>query len=184
MILQKWKWLKIYKNPNSWLRFQYQENYINPITDLRIQECDYYKEYLLIPKKLYDDGYRPVKILKFKNNTNNIKDCPKIAQEERSFPKLDKDYIIAPIEYDTKYYLNLPNNKKAVILLICRKTLFLPLREVILQKNKEKRIINLVFLDINPLIFINIYLKYWIHTQIKNHQTKLYLYFVSQKEYR
>ena len=133
------KWLKIYKNPNSWLRFQYQENYINPITDLRIQECDYYKEYLLIPKKLYDDGYRPVKILKFKNNTNNIKDCPKIAQEERSFPKLDKDYIIAPIEYDTKYYLNLPNNKKAVILLICRKTLFLPLREVILQKKQGEK---------------------------------------------
>ena len=137
--LKNEKWLKIYKNPNSWLRFQYKEDYINPITDLRIQECDYYKEYLLIPKKLYDDGYRPVKILKFKINSNNIKDFPKIAQEERSLPKLDKDYIIAPIEYDTKYYLNLPNNKKAVILLICRKTLFLPLREVILQKKQGEK---------------------------------------------
>ena len=133
------KWLKIYKNPNSWLRFQYQENYINPITDLRIQECDYYKEYLLIPRKLYDQGYRPVKILKYKNNTNNIKDCPKIAQEERSLPKLDKENILASIEYDTKYYLNLPNNKKAVILLICRKTLFLPLRDVIIQKKQGEK---------------------------------------------
>ena len=148
------KWLKIYKNPNSWLRFQYQEDYINPITDIRIQECDYYKEYLLIPKKLYDDGYRPVKILKFKNITNNIKDCPKIAQEERSLQKLDKDYIIAPIEYDTKYYLNLPNNKKAIILLICRKTYFLPLREVIIQKKQgEKNYKFAIFRHKSPYIY-------------------------------
>ena len=137
--LKNEKWLKIYKNLNSWLRFQYKEEYINPITDIRIQECDYYyKEYLLIPRKLYDDGYRPVKIIKYKSNNNNIKDCPKITQEERSLPKLDKDYVIAPIEYDIKYYLNMPNNKKAVILIICRKTLFLPLREVIIGEKNFK----------------------------------------------
>ena len=134
------KWLRIINNPNSWLRFQYTENYTNPITDIRIQECDYYtQEYLLLPRYLYENGYRPVKITKYQNQTNNIKDIPKIIPEERTLTKLDKDYVLVPVENDAKFSLSLPTKKSAALLLVCRKVIFLPLKEVIIQKKPEQK---------------------------------------------
>ena len=130
-------WLRVLNNPNFWLRFQYVDNYTDPITDLRLCECDYYsKEWLLMPKNLYDNGYRPIKLIKYQNITNNIKDFPSISPEERNFNKLDDKHILIPSHYNSKCSLNLPTKKKGLLLLISRKTIFLPLRKVIMQRTK------------------------------------------------
>ena len=36
------KWIKILNNPYCWIRYQYETNYISPITHLQIFECDIY----------------------------------------------------------------------------------------------------------------------------------------------
>ena len=133
------KWLRVINNSNFWVRFQYTNNYTNPITDLRIQQCDYYnEEYILLPRNLYENGYRPVKLTVYENISNDIKDIPEVPMEERSFKKLDEKYVLVPAKYNAKYSLNLPAKKKAALLLICRKTVFLPLKEVVLQKKREE----------------------------------------------
>ena len=139
------KWLRILNSPNSWLRFEYCDDYLEPITDLRIAECDYHSsnKYILLPRKYYEEGYRPVKIMKHENTTNNIKDIPIISVEERSFPKLDERYILIPSEYNSKFSLNLPTKKKAALLLVCRKTCFLPIKSV---SKKNLKINHICFL--------------------------------------
>ena len=131
-------WLKVINSTNYWIRLQYTDSYTDPITDLRICETNYYsEEYLLLPRNLYNNGYRPVKITKCENNINDIKDFPNVAQEERSFQLLDDKYLLIPSEYNSKTSLNLPSRKKAAFLLINRKTCFLPLLNIILQKNNN-----------------------------------------------
>ena len=133
--LSNQKWLRILNTSHFWLRFQYSDNYENPITNIRIYECDYYsKDYLLLSMNLYNNGYRPIKSINYESSSNDIKDFPKIAQEESFFPKLDSKYVLIPSEYNSKNSLNLPTPKKAALLLICRKTIYLPLKEVIFQK--------------------------------------------------
>ena len=130
-------WLKVLNNQNVWLRFKYVDNYTDPITDLRLCECDYYSnEWLLMPRNLYSNGYRPIKIIKYQNITDNIKDFPPISPEERSFNKLDDKHILIPSKYNAKNYLNLPTKKNGLLLLISRKTIFLPLKKVIIQRSK------------------------------------------------
>ena len=135
------KWIRVLNSPNSWLRFEYSDHYLEPITDLRIAECDYHSSnnYILLPRKYYQEGYRPVKLIKHENTTNNIKDIPRISQEERSFQKLDERYILIPSEYNSKFSLSLPTKKKAALLMVSRKTYFLPIKAVIIQKNKENK---------------------------------------------
>ena len=140
--LKNEKWLKTLNNANCWIRFQYENSYINPITDLQIQECDIYgKEYLLLPKKLYDEGYRPIPIIShiFKDKNINIKEIPGIIPEQRSFPKLDSNNILLPIFYNCKNILGLPSKKLGVVLLINRKTKFLPLKQIIMQKRPGEK---------------------------------------------
>ena len=140
--LKNEKWLKTLNNANCWIRFQYENSYINPITDLQIHECDIYgKEYLLLPKKLYDEGYRPIPIIShvFKDKNINIKEIPGIIPEQRSFPKLDSNNILLPIFYNCKNILGLPSKKLAVVLLINRKTKFLPLKQIIMQKRPGEK---------------------------------------------
>ena len=133
------KWLRVLNTSNFWVRFSYINNYDDPITDLRIQLSDYYSEkYLLLPRNLYDNGYRPVKLTEYQNITNNIKDFPEVEREERSFPKLDDKFVLVPAEYNSKDPLNLSIKKRAVLLLISRKTIFLPLKDVIIQKRKDQ----------------------------------------------
>lgn len=133
------KWLRVLNTSNFWIRFSYINNYTDPITDLRIQLCDYYSEkYLLLPRNLYENGYRPVKLTKYQNITNNIKDFPDVAREERTFPKLDDKFVLVPAEYNSKNPLNLPTKKSGALLLISRKTIFLPLKDVIMQKKKDQ----------------------------------------------
>jgi hypothetical protein len=69
------KWIRVLNSPNSWLRFEYSDHYLEPITDLRIAECDYHSSnnYILLPRKYYQEGYRPVKLIKHENITNNLK---------------------------------------------------------------------------------------------------------------
>ena len=137
-------WLRVLNSPNFWLRFQYTDTYTDPITDLRIVECEYHSSnnYILLTRKLYLEGYRPVKLTKHENTTNNIKDIPLITQEEKTFQKLDNKYILIPSEYNSKFSLNLPIKKKAALLLVCRKTCFLPLKSVIMQKNPDNKSYN------------------------------------------
>ena len=100
-------WLKVLNNQNVWLRFKYVDNYTDPITDLRLCECDYYSnEWLLMPRNLYSNGYRPIKIIKYQNITDNIKDFPPISPEERSFNKLDDKHILIPSKYNSNNYFN------------------------------------------------------------------------------
>ena len=133
------KWLRILNNSNYWIRFQYTNNYTNPITDLRIHQCDYYQEkFILLPRNLYDNGYRPVQLTIYENMSNDMKDIPEVTKEERSFKKLNDKFVLIPAKYNHKHSLNLPAKKEAVVLLICRKTIFLPLKEVVLQKQKEQ----------------------------------------------
>ena len=131
------KWIKIPNSTNYWLRYEYIDSYIEPITDLRIHECDFFSDkYLLLPRNLYDIGYRPAKLTKFDNTSNDINDFPKIVHEERSLSQLNDKYVLVPLEMDSKSKLNILNKKKFPILLICRKPIFLPLKEIIVQKNK------------------------------------------------
>ena len=130
------KWSKIIKTENCWIRFQYSNIYIDPITDFKILQCEIYSsKYLLLPKTVYNIGYRPVKIIKYDNIVSNIKDLPKISEEERTFPSLDNKYVVVPYEYDCKLILNLPTKKKAAMILICRKTTFLPIKTIIFKDN-------------------------------------------------
>ena len=132
------RWIKL-NTSNYWLRLEYSDNYTDPITDLRIQECDYYlEENLLLPLNLYQNGYRPIKIIKYENLTN----IPKINQEEISFPKLNDKYVLIPSYYNSNIPLNIINNKKATVILICRKTIFLPLKDIIIQKKQGQNFIS------------------------------------------
>ena len=139
------KWMRILNNQNVWLRFQYEVSYIEPITDLKIQECDLYnKDYLILSKDLYDEGYRPIPVmyLNFKNINIDFKSIPNIKPEQRSFPKLDKKSILIPIKYNIKHILNLPCKKPVAIILINRKTKFLPLKQVDLNINISQKSFN------------------------------------------
>ena len=119
-------WLRVINSPNFWLRFQYTDYYTEPITDLRISECDYHSSdnFILFSRKLYQEGYRPVKLTKHENTTNNIKDIPLISQEERTFQKLNDKYILIPSEYNCKISLNLPTKKKLLYFLYVGKLIF------------------------------------------------------------
>ena len=131
------EWKKILNNQNVWLRFQYESSYDDPITDLKIQECDLYnKDYLLLSKDLYDEGYRPIPVmyLNFKNINIDFKSIPNIKKEQRSFQKLDNNNVLIPINYNIKNIFNLPSKKPTAIILINRKTKFLPLKQVDFNK--------------------------------------------------
>ena len=136
------KWFKILNNTNCWIRFQYESRYINPITDLILHECDSYgKDYLLLPKKLYDEGYRPVPIIYYNNAIKNIdmEYMPKIIEEQRSFQKFDSFNVLIPMNYNCKTLMNLPSKKLGVVLLINRKTKFLPLKQLIIQRRPGEK---------------------------------------------
>ena len=136
------KWIRLNAS-NIWLRLHYSDCYTDPITDLRFQECDIYSDgNLLLPSNLYKNGYRPIKIIKYENATNNIKDAPKINQEEITFPKLNDKFVLVPSEYNTKIFFNLQNNKKASLILICRKTIFLPIKDIIFQQKQGQNSFN------------------------------------------
>ena len=76
------KWAKITKGQNCWIRFQYSDIYIDPITDFKVKQCDFYSnKYILLPKSLYNFGYRPIRIIKFEDNVNDINQLPKISEE-------------------------------------------------------------------------------------------------------
>ena len=140
--LKNEKWFKIL-NSNCWLRFQYETSYIDPITDLLIHECETYEDkYLLMPIKLYDEGYRPVRIMfhKFNNKNISIRDIPNIVAEERSFKRSNNSmYAIIPMNYNCKNILGLQKKKLGVLILINRKTKFLPIQQIIFQKKPEEK---------------------------------------------
>ena len=141
--LKNEKWFKISNTSNCWIRFQYETIYSNPITDLRIYECDTYgNQYLLLPKKIYDQGYLPVPVMShnFNNKNIDIKEIPNIIPEERHFKKSENLlYICIPINYNCKNILGLQIKKGGLLLLISRKAKFLPLKQVILQKRPEEK---------------------------------------------
>lgn len=118
------KWIKILNNPYCWIRYQYETNYISPITHLQIFECDIYnKEFLLLPKNLYDDGYRPAPITYYysKNNKLDFREIPRVTFDRTSFNKLDKYNILIPMKYNCKNVFGLHNKNKGALLLINRK---------------------------------------------------------------
>ena len=135
------KWIKISPNSNGWLRMEFDSTYIEePITDLQLLECDTYgNDYLLLPIKLYEDGYRPINITNYifkKNNIFDIRAIPKIMKEQTILKKLENSlYVLIPMKYNCKNILNLPSKKAGIVFLISRKTKFLPLKRVALQKN-------------------------------------------------
>ena len=134
------KWAKITKGQNCWIRFQYSDIYIDPITDFKVKQCDLYSnKYILLPKSLYNFGYRPIRIIKFEDNVNDINQLPKISEEERAFPSLDNKYIVIPIEYDCNSILNFNTKKKAAIILICRKISFLPIIKIFFTNNQNSQ---------------------------------------------
>ena len=125
------KWKRITNIKNCWMRFQYDLSYINPITDLKLEDCDIYdknKDYILLSKDLYDQGYRPVPCMNIK--IKNINEIPKIKPEQRSFQKLDSNWVLIPSYYNCKNILKPQSKKSTVILLINRKIKFLPLKQV------------------------------------------------------
>ena len=134
------KWIKILNNPYCWIRYQYETNYISPITHLQIFECDIYnKEFLLLPKNLYDDGYRPAPITYYysKNNKLDFREIPRVTFDRTSFNKLDKYNILIPMKYNCKNVFGLHNKNKGALLLINRKKKYLPLKEVTLQNTQN-----------------------------------------------
>ena len=142
--LKNEKWFKISNTSNCWIRFQYETSYINPITDLHYRECDIYgNQYLLLPKKIYDQGYFPVPIMShnFKNQNISLKEIPNIIPESRNFKKSDNLlYVCIPMNYNCQNILGLPIKKQTgLLLLINRKTKFLPLKQIILQKKPEEK---------------------------------------------
>ena len=141
--LKNEKWFKILNNSNGWIRFQYETSYINPITDLQIHECDLYGDkYLLLPIKLYDEGYRPIRIMyyKFKSKNIDFSSIPNIIPEERSFKRSENSSnVLIPINYNCKNILGLPTKKLGVVMLINRRTLLLPIKQIIFQKRPEEK---------------------------------------------
>ena len=135
------KLIKISPNSNGWLRMEFDSTYIEePITDLQLLECDTYgNDYLLLPIKSYEDGYRPINITNYifkKNNIFDIRAIPKIMKEQTILKKLENSlYVLIPMKYNCKNILNLPSKKAGIVFLISRKTKFLPLKRVALQKN-------------------------------------------------
>ena len=135
------KWKRITNIKNCWMRFQYDLSYINPITDLKLEDCDIYdknKDYILLSKDLYDQGYRPVPCMNIK--IKNINEIPKIKPEQRSFQKLDSNWVLIPSYYNCKNILKPQSKKSTVILLINRKIKFLPLKQVNYIYIPEKKI--------------------------------------------
>ena len=135
------KWIRILNTKNFWLRFQYDSSYINPITDLKIEECDIYdknNQYILLSKELYDQGYRPLPILSLNIKNFDARAIPQIIPEKTSFQKLDSKYVLIPYIYNCKNILKYQAKKPATLLLINRKTKFLPLKQVFYQYIKEK----------------------------------------------
>ena len=141
--LKNEKWIRILNNSNSWIRYQYETSYINPITDLQIHECELYGDnYLLLPIKLYDEGYRPIRILyyKFKSKNFNLSSIPNIIPEERSFKRTENSLnVLIPINYNCKNILGLPTKKSGVLILINRRTILLPIKQIIFQKLPEEK---------------------------------------------
>jgi len=135
------KWIRILNTKNFWLRFQYDSSYINPITDLKIEECDIYdknNQYILLSKELYDQGYRPLPILSLNIKNFDARAIPQIIPEKTSFQKLDSKYVLIPYIYNCKNIFKYQAKKPATLLLINRKTKFLPLKQVFYQYIKEK----------------------------------------------
>lgn len=136
--LQNQKWLRI-NNSNYFLRLEYTYNYVNPITEIKLYKATYLSnEYIIYPKKIYDLGFRPIKLTKT-GNVKNIKDFPKIREEEKTFQKYDNNYIIISSEYDFRNYFDLPKQNNPIIILISRKTVFLPILDIICQKNSGEK---------------------------------------------
>ena len=137
--LENEKWIRISNTKDCWMRFQNDSSYINPITDLKKVDCNIYdknKDFLLLSKELYDEGYRPVPCMAIK--TNNLSEIPRIQSEQRSFQKLDSKYVLIPSYYNCKNILKPQSQKPAIVLLINRKIKFLPLKRVTYQYVPEK----------------------------------------------
>ena len=135
------KWLRVSKNSNTWFRIQYTDKYSDPITELKIGECLYEPEndnYLLLPKKYYDLGYKPISIFFFEKNNQNDP-FPIIQNEIKDITEYNEKYVKIPSICNVKKYMELPVKSDSVVLLINRKYKYLPLRDIIIQHTPNSK---------------------------------------------
>ena len=135
------KWILLIEEKNAWLRIKYNNDYINPITDLIIAKCDYESpEYLLLEKKYIDNQYYPVMVTfcKDEEKSNQNKKLYPIISEFLNFQSFSDVYVKIPSCLNVKDFLNLSLDSKCVVLLISRKYTSLPLRDISIIKQKNK----------------------------------------------
>ena len=133
------KWILLIKEKNVWLRIKYNNNYVSPITELIMVECDYESpEYLLLEKKYIDDKYKPINVILFKDEEKNEENETFPIMNEFGLHKEYSDvYVKIPSYLNVKELLNLSTiHSKSAVLLITRKNTSLPIKEIqIIKKN-------------------------------------------------
>ena len=146
------KWLKIMKGSNTWFRIKYSKEYNNPITELKIVECNQDKNAILFPKKYIDKGYRPIIITTFlkkdKNNEKNInmnENLIPISKEFSQITNYNDNYVIIPINFNAKAYMQLKSKKPCIVLAISRSFTMLAFKDIYIKPNKQNNFYNFYF---------------------------------------
>ena len=144
------KWLKIIKNSNVWFRIHYSKQYDNPITELKIIECNHDQKHILFPKKYIEKGYRPIVITKILKNENikehnlNTNLIP-ISKECINFSHFNQNFVKISINCNAKEYLKIPSKKSCVVLAVTRTNTILPLKDIYIKPNTKNNLYQFYF---------------------------------------
>ena len=135
-------WILLIKEKNVWLRIKYNYEYANPITDFKFVECAYESpDYILLEKKYIDEQYRPVMIVRYKENKDTKEtrnELYSIMEECKYNVPFSEVYVKIPSYLNINKILNLKQVSKCHVLLISRKYSLLPLYEIIVQRKDQK----------------------------------------------
>ena len=127
------KWHLLIKEKNVWLRIKYNYNYVSPITELIMVECDYESpEYLFLEKKYIDDQYKPISVTFFKDEDRKEQnESYPIISELGLYKEYSDFYVKIPSYLNVKELLNLTTvRSRCAVLLISRKNTSLPLKDI------------------------------------------------------
>ena len=144
------KWTKLIKGSNSWLRIEYSLEYNNPITEVKIVECNCNEKNILFPKKYIDKGFHPILITKHLENDKNANtfDNPNLIpvfKEYTEVSNINDNFVEIPLNLNAKEYLYLPTKKQCIIIAVSRSTYFLSLKDIYIQPNLKKNLYQFCF---------------------------------------